>query len=337
MINYKLKVIMITVIAIIVLPGCAEKEIVIEKEETEVQEESYDSTEQIALGAQYLEEIRYEEALATYNSILTMAGDNPDAYLGIAEVYLRQGEYDTALEYAQRGYETTGDARLSDMIDMIESGNIVDSKDRILRETAYDDIGNIIWWHDFTYNDLWQQNSITAYDRNGNVIKRLELTYDEMGNALNDYWEMRNPGDELDGYIARAEKEWENGLCIKEICYGFTENFSKSTFYYEYDENGNEKRQIEYIGDNKNPSSESRSYYDDKNRLIKVETEDYYDKEYNYTDTYEYNDEGLVARMNIYNAQNELERYYTYEYNDKGQQVRKNIFDGDGVLLQDLE
>ena len=41
--------------------------------------------------------------------------------------------------------------------------------------------------------------------------------------------------------------------------------------------------------------------------------------------------------MNIYNAQNELERYYTYEYNDKGQQIRKNVFDGAGILLQDLE
>ncbi len=53
------------------------------------------------------------------------------AYLGLVEVYIRTGDFDTALEYARKGCEMTGDERLKEKIAMIVSGNITASNIRL--------------------------------------------------------------------------------------------------------------------------------------------------------------------------------------------------------------
>ena len=79
--------------------------------------------EQLDLDIKYLEEMDYERALTAFNTVLSIEPKNADAYLGIAEVYMRANEYESALEYAREGYEVTGDERLKDKADVIESAN----------------------------------------------------------------------------------------------------------------------------------------------------------------------------------------------------------------------
>lgn len=57
----------------------------------------------------------YERALAAFDTVLSIEPQNADAYLGIAEVYMRANENESALEYAREGYEVTGDERLKKM------------------------------------------------------------------------------------------------------------------------------------------------------------------------------------------------------------------------------
>lgn len=77
--------------------------------------------EQLDLGTKYLEEMDYERALAAFNTVLSIEPQNADAYLGIVEVYMRANENESALEYAREGYEVTGDERLKEKVDMMES------------------------------------------------------------------------------------------------------------------------------------------------------------------------------------------------------------------------
>jgi len=72
------------------------------------------------LGAKYMEEMDYENAVAVYESILEIDAYNVEAYLGIVEAYRQMGKLDKALEYARRGYELTGDERLGSLILLLE-------------------------------------------------------------------------------------------------------------------------------------------------------------------------------------------------------------------------
>lgn len=53
---------------------------------------------QLSLGAKYLSELDYEQAVAAYELAIEIDPKSVDAYLGVAEVYIVMGEYDKAEE-----------------------------------------------------------------------------------------------------------------------------------------------------------------------------------------------------------------------------------------------
>ena len=53
--------------------------------------------EQLSLGEKYLSELKYEQAEAAYLAVIEIDPKNVDAYLGLADVYVAQGEYDKAI------------------------------------------------------------------------------------------------------------------------------------------------------------------------------------------------------------------------------------------------
>ena len=59
--------------------------------------------EQLSLGQKYLSELNYEQAEATYLAVLAIDPKNVDAYLGLADVYVAQGEYDKAISVLEGG------------------------------------------------------------------------------------------------------------------------------------------------------------------------------------------------------------------------------------------
>lgn len=77
---------------------------------------------QLELGARYLEEMDYEQAVAAYTTALEIDPRSADAYLGLAEAYVGLGEYDAAETVLQQGYERTGDERLKSYLEELISG-----------------------------------------------------------------------------------------------------------------------------------------------------------------------------------------------------------------------
>ena len=80
------------------------------------------------LGNQYLDELKYEEALALFQEVINIDPKNVDAYLGVVETYIRQNDFETGLNYARMGYENTGDERLQKQIEMIENRPMQEAK-----------------------------------------------------------------------------------------------------------------------------------------------------------------------------------------------------------------
>ena len=68
--------------------------------------------EHLDLGAQYLDKLDYEKAIAEYVRALEIDPKCVDAYLGIADAHIGLEDYQSALLTAQEGYGETGDARL---------------------------------------------------------------------------------------------------------------------------------------------------------------------------------------------------------------------------------
>ena len=69
--------------------------------------------EQLSLGQKYLSELNYEQAEAAYLAVLAIDPKNVDAYLGLADVYVAQGEYDKAIDVLEDALDNlSGDAAI---------------------------------------------------------------------------------------------------------------------------------------------------------------------------------------------------------------------------------
>ena len=73
-------------------------------------------SKQLELGQKYLTEQDYEQAIVAYQVAIEIDPMASDAYLGLADAYIGQGEYEKATEVLQTGYDITADERLRDKL-----------------------------------------------------------------------------------------------------------------------------------------------------------------------------------------------------------------------------
>ena len=310
---------------------------------------------QLDLGNRYLEEMDYEQAVIAFTNAIEIDPMSVDARLGLVETYIRMGEFELALEAAEKGYEATGDERLKEMIDMIESGNIFDSLGRMMKRVGYDDGGNIAWWHTFTYNLEGWEASVTAYNGAGGEIGRIDLTYDEEGHQLKGYSFNSESGE-----IFLTKQSYEDGRIVRgESYHSVDESELDSWQTFEYDENGREtgtdvynadgtvRSHIEREYNDKGERIEERTYFDEGNGLalgfyntweydgggncIRDEWHDEDGSLLGYT-THEYNAAGKEIEEREYDRDGALKRYWLTEYDEKGYVIRKQEYDGQGNL-----
>ena len=278
-----------------------------------------------------LEQGEYDSALEMYLSILEEDPMDANAYLGIVEVYLRKGDYETALKYAQEGYDKTGDERLLEMIDMIESGNIFDSRGNCLKMISYGDNGNIEYWHEYTYDKDGILNSVTSFDANGNQTSHLDLI-------------------STDDYRVSYGYNVGTGIVTKEEIY--IDNNGRDQKVISYDEDGNIESytEFEYAGNSDNVISAKRydnNYaikniweyaYDNEGREIeehKIEYDDNGSITYESYVITEYDSEGRVTKEAYLDSNRNVEGYTTSEYSDNVKV--KYTYDGDGNLREKAE
>lgn len=77
-------------------------------------------SEQLDLGARYLSEMDYDNAIVAYNIAIEIAPKSVEAYMGLADVYLAKGDYDKTLDILQRGYTQTKAEKISGKISEVK-------------------------------------------------------------------------------------------------------------------------------------------------------------------------------------------------------------------------
>ncbi len=254
--------------------------------------------EQLDLGAKYLEEMDYERALVAFNAALEIEPKNADAYLGIVEVYIRTNDFEAALEYAQEGYEVTGDERLKEKIDMIESGDIFASNGWRMKMSGYDGEGNLVFWHEYTYNLKGQMASIAKYNVQGEQEQYLELAYDEEGRDLISYSYAT-----MEGNLTKRIRE-------------YNENGYRETVYKGISDEISGYEDVETDTDGKELKATS---YDADGTLDQIEV-------------YEYDEDGNIKKRAYYDSNNELTSYYIHTYDEEGRRLQQQYYDGNNVL-----
>jgi len=76
-------------------------------------------SKQLELGQKYLTEQDYEQAVVAYQAAIEIDPMNVDAYLGLADAYIGQGDLEKAAEVLQTGYDATADERLKDKLEEV--------------------------------------------------------------------------------------------------------------------------------------------------------------------------------------------------------------------------
>lgn len=284
--------------------------------------------EQLNLGAKYIDELQYEQALACYKSVVEIDPKSVDAYLGIVETYIRMGEYDLALEWAEKGYELTGDDQLAEKTEMIKSGNIRRWDGQTVKMTQFDANGNVTWWHEYTYDRENREDSVSHYNADGNLVKTLPCTYDEAGNVSEGYRWNSNTGE-----VKRSVYSYEEGIRVSEVEFGSDDTTIEGWVIYENNEEGKVMRYITGSGSHIGEKTEITGYYecvyDENGELVKRSV---YDSNYKLLMYHIWERDGRNKKDAEYDADGNLRWYETREYNEEGKVKSMKRFNGNGKL-----
>ncbi len=239
-------------------------------------------------------------AEADYEKAISLDGSFAEGYLGLADISIRRKDYDTALEILSDGMEkTNGSRKLSDKIVEINSGTIRDSQDQLRKLSSYDKEGNLVWYHEYYYDENGHKSYVSVYNGAGVQTDEIEVAYDGQGNLTDTFGY-----EEKDGSLYKITHTYDSdGQRVKTERYdhdGALEN-SKT---YEHDEDGNLVKE---------------EYYDSDNQLKACYI-------------YEYDAEGKIEKHSLYGPEGELRSYWTFETNSEGKRSRDNFYDKDGKL-----
>ena len=279
---------------------------------------SYEELIQIAEKA--LEDGDYDKAIECYEMALKKDEMSADAYLGLVEVYIRTGDFDKAFETAKKGYEKTGDQRLKDKMDMIEDGNIVDSRGLYYKQTFYDGDNVVTGWFEFTYDKDGIQTSVTGYGADGAVKGYVDLISDEPDVYIY-YWYG------IDGSVGKDIRKVDSeGREIEKHSYDADGNLQHYSTY-EYD--GERTIETEYMSTGE--VSQRFIRYKEGNKSI--------------TEYYSYENGEFVLFIKqiqegntqyYYDANGNLEHYTVEEYDEDGNPVGFTDYDADGNVQHSL-
>ena len=264
----------------------------------------------------------YDKAIENYEKALEANDMSVDAYLGLVEAYIRKGDFDKALEIAKKGYEKTGDQRLQEKIDMIESGNIVDARGLVYKKTMYDANNQIMYWQEFTYDENGDEKSVTSYDANGNQTGHVDCDHSNPSRVVSfcTYSET--------GKVFKSVSEYDSsGALIKSTYYGG--ETEADGWYIIYDHDGEKNIQTQYGMDGK-----VQTRYIDYQDGSKYVTEFYHYEEWHDTfvlDSKQVNDGNFTYH---YDANGNMTYYSETQYDDNGNAIGYTEYNPDGSVIR---
>lgn len=296
----------------------------------------------VSTAQKYLIENNYEQAIAEFNKIIEIDPMNVDAYIGIADAYIGIGDTEKAIEWLEKGYELTGNERLKNMIDELNSENYVEETvDTTVTESEIGPLSEAASVENrITYADGWYSifkydnkniSSMTLYDKSGD--ERLNANYEYIGNDVKRTVYVDDILYETDTVIFRdfmadftatTEKLKKERSNTKEE-YSDDDDFMGSyNMWYFYDENGDciEKgyHSLSYDDDYGDDCGYERYFKNDK--IYKSHVYCYHNDpdfsilDYDYIIYYDENEYPLSEKGKSYGSNYNIT--YTYQYDDNG-------------------
>ena len=252
-----------------------------------------DARIQAGVKAKDLTEDKLEASEADYTTAKSLDAACAGAWLGLADVSIREGNIDGdggAKAILEEGLAATGnDAGVQAKLDEIMVGNVTDSSGQQHRRTFFDGDGNLLSYLDFGYDTQGRMSSVASYNSAG-PIDRIDVQYDENGRRLNYYI------TSVDGHLDQE--------------------------IYQYDENGyiTRERWLDRVGGEwQEIKGYTYTYYEDGNRAT---AQEYWIRngveEIGEHEEYFYDDAGHQIRRNVYRASGELYWYIIEDYNEAG-------------------
>lgn len=150
-----------------------------------------DARIQAGVKAKDLTEDRLEASEADYTTAKSLDAACAGAWLGLADVSIREGNIDGdggAKAILEEGLAATGnDAGVQAKLDQIVSGNVTDSSGKEHRHSFFkviDGEEDLVWYYDTTYDSKGREKSVTSYQGTGPRICRIDCLYDNAGREL---------------------------------------------------------------------------------------------------------------------------------------------------------
>jgi hypothetical protein len=265
--------------------------------------------------------MNYDQAIIEFNKELETDPMSAEAYLGLVEAYIRSGDFESALYYAKKGYEATGDERLKEKIDMLESGNIYAENGWVMKESFYKGEGELSYYIVYTYKLNGDTESESAYTPNDVFIDKVDYEYDEKGRLTMG----------VGAYNAEFNGE---GSPIYRTEYKYDDN-DRIISSKDYDGEGNlfTWRECEYKGND--DVVETMHYSDGSYSVRENGVEKKYDENGNLTrfTESEYDESGKVILEKYYSADGMLTEYQEYEYDSDGNLLKLVLYNSNGKVL----
>ena len=268
-----------------------------------------------------------EEAMKLYLQASRVEPHNEEAYLRVADILIRQNKFEDAKLFLKSALITTTEERplIQAKLDELEDGEYTDRSGKVRRREMYDGDGNLLWAHEYTYDEQGRQASVTWLDGAGNVQDVVEPEYDEHGSRTKSF-----TYNGQTGALSRVEATHTYDDLGRRI---HSVNSAGNEEFFEYDDNDNRTKLEAY---NKNGELYTRYVYqyDSENRLIHQEYTTFNHGSVSKVEEVDWIYEGEICTETRKSINGELSEISTLHYFENGEQSGADTYNPEGKLIR---
>jgi len=270
------------------------------------------------LGMRYLSEGNYKEAIIAFNAAIEIDEKQVDAYIGLADAYIAQGDTEKAIEALEKGYRNTNDESINERIEKLkkkmEYGELLWSY--ITYEPWFDGeyAGNGKIVHEYYANDMYVE---AVYDGYGIFWYENHYECEVDGNTVTIYFggrlNMTQLYDENRNLVTCTEVSTDKSGDVEHVI-------------YEYDTDGYIVKETHYNGDNSISKYEINSYYD--NKKLKTWESALYDEDGLVSKLInEYNEKGIeIKEISLNEKYDSSNHTWVFEHDESGNRTIETIY-----------
>ena len=190
----------------------------------------------------------YVDAIAGFQSILEQDPKMHLGYLELADVYIRQNEFQKAYEILTLGKTQVDEGNISALENKLlefNYANVILDSDKVPHGRVRIENDQLVWYHVYEYDTQKQQlTAVTHCDSEGSTIARLELTFNEQDQPLTSY------AYYTDGNIEKLEFMYNATGQLSETREYTADGELASYSINEFDSNGYKIKESNYFSDN---------------------------------------------------------------------------------------